>query len=173
MQTIQQRGYVERDGKRLVPTETGMIVNDLLVKYFPEVVDLNFTARMEEELDEIASGEQEWVPVLREFYDPFKQDLATAFKEAPSVELGSEEVGRPCPKCGKPLVIRWGRFGKFIGCPDYPTCRWTSWKRPLSTPCPVCNGLLIVQSKQWAQCQNCGEQVAIEAGEGEQAEESV
>ena len=208
MQTIQQRGYVRRDKKRLVPTETGFIVNDLLVKYFPEIVDTSFTAEMEEQFDEIASGEREWVPVLREFYEPFERELEHAHQHAPDVDLGSEEVGRECPKCGSPLVVRWGRFGKFIGCStfpecrytepwlekigaicpvdggeiverktrrgrtfygcaNYPECEWTSWKRPLSTPCPVCEGLLIVKNKEWAQCLNCEEQVRLETIEGE------
>lgn len=204
LNTIQNRGYVVRDGKRLLPTEMGLVVNDLLVEHFPEIVDVNFTAHMENDLDQIAEGQQEWVPVLHEFYEPFKAEVEWAREHVPNVELGDEEIGRDCPECGNPLIIRWGRFGKFIGCSDFPTCRytepwlekigvtcpedggelverktrkgrtfygcinypeceWTSWKRPLPEPCPVCGGLLIVQNKQWAQCIKCEEQVSLES----------
>jgi DNA topoisomerase-1 len=204
IQTIQQRGYVRRNRKRLAPTQTGVVVNDLLVDYFPNIVDLGFTASMEEQLDEIASGERTWVPVLREFYEPFKAELEHAHEHAEDVGLADEEIGRDCPECGKPLVIRWGRFGKFIGCSDFPTCRytepwlekigvtcpecggeiverrtrrgrtfygcanypeceWTSWKRPLKQPCPVCEGLLVVKNKEWAQCTVCEEQVRLDS----------
>ncbi len=142
--TIQQRGYVRHKGKRLYPTETGIIVNDLLVEYFPEIVDVSFTANMEEDLDEIASGEQAWVPVLRRFYEPFKAEVEHARQHAPDVELGSEEVGRECPKCGHPLVIRWGRYGKFIGCSNFPACRYTEpWLEKIGVNCPQCGGEIV------------------------------
>jgi DNA topoisomerase-1 len=144
--TIQERGYVERAGKILTPTETGIIVNDLLVQYFPEIVDLNFTARMEDALDAVASGEHDWVPLLHEFYAPFKADLEHARADAPSVEMGGEEIGRACPQCGRPLVIRWGRYGKFIGCSDFPNCRYTE---PLlektGAVCPLDGGEIIAR----------------------------
>jgi DNA topoisomerase-1 len=144
LNTIQQRGYVRRENKRLQPTDTGVVVNDLLVAYFPDIVDVGFTAEMEDELDRIASGEMEWVPVLAAFYEPFKAEVAHAFDHAPNAELGSEEVGRACPKCGKPLIIRWGRFGKFIGCSDFPTCRYTEpWLEKLGLACPSCGGELV------------------------------
>lgn len=148
MQTIQQRGYVHREGKRLVPTETGMVVNDLLVKYFSEVVDVSFTAEMEEELDEVASGERNWVPVLREFYEPFEQELEHAHKHAPDIDLGNEEIGRQCPQCGGDLIIRWGRFGKFIGCANFPECRYTEpWLEKIGVKCPECEDGEIVERK--------------------------
>ncbi len=144
LDTIQKRGYVRREKKRLQPTDTGIIVNDLLVTYFPDIVDVGFTAEMEDELDRIASGEQEWVPVLAEFYEPFKAEVVHAFKHAPNAELGSEKIGRECPECGKPLVIRWGRYGKFIGCSDFPTCRYTEpWLEKLGLACPSCGGELV------------------------------
>lgn len=121
--TIQQRGYVVREEKRLAPTETGTLVNSLLVDHFPEIVDAGFTARMEAELDEIASGEREWVPVLQEFYGPFAEQVKTAEAAMPQVNTGPEYVGRDCPDCGKPLVMRYGRYGKFIGCSGFPECR--------------------------------------------------
>ncbi|MCC6906254.1 MAG: topoisomerase DNA-binding C4 zinc finger domain-containing protein, partial [Anaerolineae bacterium] len=118
--------------------------NDLLVTHFPEIVDLSFTARLEDNLDQIASGEQDWVPVLREFYDPFKADLEHARVSIPNVILDTPEIGRACPVCGKPLVIRWGRFGKFIGCSDFPTCRHTEpWLEKVGAACPVCGGEIV------------------------------
>ncbi len=144
LNTIQQRGYVRRDNKRLHPTEMGFVVNDLLVRYFPEIVDVGFTARMEEDLDEIASGEQDWVPVLRDFYHPFKAEVERARQVAPDAELGGEEIGRACPKSGHPLVVRWGRFGKFIGCSNFPTCRYTEpWLEKLGISCPLDGGELV------------------------------
>jgi len=204
LQTVQQRGYVEREAKRLVPTDTGYIVNDLLVDNFQSIVDLNFTARMEDRLDDVANGEEEWVPLLSEFYDPFHASIEWAYEHVPSVELENEKLGRDCPSCGThdSLIIRYGRYGKFIGCANFPECRytepwlekmgiacpvdggeivqrktkkgrtfygcsnypeceWTSWKQPVPEPCPVCNGLMIIQNKEWAKCTECGQQVKL------------
>ncbi len=142
--TIQQRGYVRREGKRLVPTETGFLVNDLLVEHFPEVMDYGFTAQMEEQLDEIAAGRQEWVPVVREFYRPFALQVARADQQIEKVELESPQVGRNCPECGAPLIIRWGRYGKFIGCSRFPDCRYTEpWQEKVGATCPQCGGDLV------------------------------
>ncbi len=144
MDTILRRGYVERDAKRLRPTEIGSVVNDLLVKHFEEVVDLGFTAKMEDSLDQIASGKREWVPVLQEFYNPFKAEVDWAHENIPDIDLGDEQIGRDCPNCGKPLVVRWGRFGKFIGCSDFPTCRYTEpWLDKIGVACPACDGELV------------------------------
>ena len=142
--TIQQRGYVIKEDKRLVPTETGLIVNDLLVTYFPEIVDLNFTANMEEELDQIADGEREWVGVLREFWGPFSSQVKAAEADMPQVNTGPEYVGRDCPETGHPLIIRWGRYGKFIGCSDFPRCRYTEpWLEKIGVLCPKDGGELV------------------------------
>ena len=198
LSTIQARGYVERVDKRLIPTETGELVNDLLVKHFPDIVDFGFTARMEADLDEVASGKREWVDIIRRFYGPFAEELERAQKEIPQTKRGPEPIGRECPKCKHDLVIRYGRYGKFISCSDFPTCRYTepwlekigvscpkdggemvmrktrkgrtfygcanypecdftSWKRPLPTPCPNCKGLLVVANKRDAQCIACDE----------------
>jgi len=195
--TIQQRGYVQRQKRRLMPTEIGEIVNDLIVEHFPNIVDLGFTARLEENLDEIAEGEREWVDVIRAFYEPFAEQVKRAEELMPEVKTEPDQIDRNCPDCGNPLVIRHGRFGKFIGCSDFPTCRFTepwlekigarcpedggelvqrrtrkgriffgcanyptcvftSWKRPLSQPCPVCKGLLVVDNKDHALCLKCG-----------------
>ncbi len=144
LNTIQQRGYVRREDKRLTPTETGVLVNDLLVDHFPEIVDVGFTARMEEELDEIASGEREWTPVLHEFYGPFAQQVKAAEAEMPQVNTGPEYVGRDCPTCGKPLVMRYGRYGKFIGCSGFPGCRYVEpLLEKIGVSCPKDGGDLI------------------------------
>jgi DNA topoisomerase-1 len=144
LSTIQQRGYVVREEKRLAPTETGFIVNDLLVDHFADIVDLGFTARMEAELDEIAEGEREWVPVLREFYEPFAEKLKLAEAEMPVVNSGPEYLGRDCPESGHPLVIRWGRYGKFIGCSDFPRCRYTEpWLEKIGVLCPKDGGEIV------------------------------
>jgi DNA topoisomerase-1 len=139
--TIQQRGYVERVDKRLIPTDTGMQVNDLMVQYFPEVVDLQFTARMEQDLDMIASGQAEWVEVMYEFYRPFAEDVKKAQAEMPVTKSGPEPIGRICPEDGGELVIRYGRFGKFISCANFPNCRYTEpWLEKIGVTCPKDGG---------------------------------
>ncbi|MFZ5856038.1 MAG: type I DNA topoisomerase [Chloroflexota bacterium] len=201
--TIQQRGYVERVDKRLVPTETGILVNDLMIQYFTDIVDYQFTARMEEDLDKIAEGQDTWVHVMKEFWEPFSVDLAKAQAEMPVTKSGPEPIGRQCPEDGGELVIRYGRFGKFISCANFPTCRYTepwlekigvkcpkdggemverktrrgrtfygclnypncdftTWKKPLSVPCPKCHGLLVIANKREAQCTNCSETFSLE-----------
>ncbi|HEY5220985.1 MAG TPA: type I DNA topoisomerase [Candidatus Paceibacterota bacterium] len=115
LSTIQERGYVEKVDKKYAPTEIGTLVNDLLVENFPEIVDIKFTSRIEEEFDEIAEGQMKWTDVCREFYGPFKKNLAE--KEA-SVEKQVEISTTPCPHCGKPMLIKFGRMGKFLACPE-------------------------------------------------------
>lgn len=142
--TIQQRGYVERVDKRLIPTDTGLQVNDLMVQYFPEVVDFNFTAHMEEDLDKIAEGEMLWTDAIREFYEPFSIDIKKAQAEMPVTKSGPEPIGRACPTCGKELVIRYGRFGKFISCSGFPECRYTEpWLLKIGVSCPTDGGELV------------------------------
>jgi DNA topoisomerase-1 len=132
--------------KRLVPTETGKLVNDLLVQYFPDIVDLNFTARMESSLDKVALGEEEWVDVIREFYAPFEKELAHAKAEIPTTKREPEKIGRVCPKCGHDLVIRFGRYGKFISCSDFPRCRYTEpWLEKIGIACPEDGGELVMR----------------------------
>lgn len=199
LSTIQERGYVDRDKKRLLPTETGFVVNDLLVDHFDEVVDPNFTAKMESDLDLVASGEKVWEDVIREFYQRFAPQLEKAKFEMPETKTELEHLGRNCPQCGHELVIRFGRFGKFISCSNFPTCRYTepilekigvtcpeckkghivirrtrkgrifygcsnypecqftSWKLPVSKPCPNCGSLLVVTNKREFQCVSCSE----------------
>jgi DNA topoisomerase-1 len=141
---IQERGYVERQGKRLYATEIGMIVNDLLVKYFPDYIDVDFTAQMEEELDLIASGEREWVPILQRFYKPFSETLINAQEKMPEIDINNQPTGEDCPECEHPLVYRYGRYGKFIGCSNFPDCHFS---KPIlvktGVKCPECGGDLI------------------------------
>ena len=142
--TIQARGYVVREEKKLVPTEIGMQVNDLMVEYFSDIVDYQFTARMEEDLDMIANGQAEWVEVIHQFYHPFSEDLKKAQAEMPVTKSGPEPIGRKCPDDGGELVIRYGRFGKFISCANFPTCRYTEpWLEKIGILCPKDGGELV------------------------------
>ncbi len=144
MSTIQQRGYVQRRDGRLYPTEVGMVVNDLLVKYFPHYIDVGFTAQMEDNLDLIAGGQRDWVPVLRDFYDPFSVTLDRARESMPDVQMGNQPTGEMCPRCGHPLIYKYGRFGKFVGCSNFPECRYS---QPIlvktGAKCPECGGDLV------------------------------
>jgi DNA topoisomerase-1 len=126
--TILERGYVGRSEKKLVPTDLGYTVNDLLVKHFDTIFNVGFTASMEEHLDTISRGEEEIAPVLRNFYTFFEPQLREAERTMEKVVVEPEKIGEPCPECGADLVIKLGRFGKFIGCAGYPACRFT---RPL------------------------------------------
>ena len=141
MSTLQARRYVERRGKRLHPTELGFTVTDLLVAHFSDVMDVGFTARMEEELDRIAAGEQEWRPMIHDFYSGFSQTLERARVEMPTVPRPPDEpTGELCPECGSPLLFKTGRFGSFVGCSNYPQCRFS---KPIPVPdvvCPQCGG---------------------------------
>jgi DNA topoisomerase-1 len=142
--TIQQRGYVERVDKRLIPTETGFLVNDLMIQYFPDIVELQFTAHMEEDLDKIAAGEDTWVHVMQEFWTPFSADLARAQADMPVTKSGPEPIGRACPECGRDLVIRYGRYGKFISCSGFPACRYTEpWLEKIGVTCPTDGGEIV------------------------------
>ena len=148
LSTIQERGYVEREGRALKPKDLGFVVNDLLTSYFPRITSIGFTAEMEEELDDIAEGEREWQPVVQDFYDPLKEALSVA-ESAPRVE---EETSEICDKCGRPMVIRWGRFGRFLACTGFPECKNT---RPLERAeeetqvtdetCPVCGKPMVMR----------------------------
>jgi DNA topoisomerase-1 len=144
LSTIQQRGYVVRDQKRLTPTETGILVNDLITEHFPGVVDYGFTAKMEEDLDLIAEGKREWVESIREFYGPFAEQVAKAELNMPEMNMGPEPIGRACPECGHELVIRWGRYGKFISCSAFPDCRHTeAWLEKIGVVCPKDQGDIV------------------------------
>ncbi|PJA87036.1 MAG: type I DNA topoisomerase [Candidatus Moranbacteria bacterium CG_4_9_14_3_um_filter_42_9] len=123
--TVIERKYVAKDdNKKLFPEEIGLLVSDLLVEHFSEIVDYKFTAKMEEDLDEIAEGRKKWVPVIRDFYGPFHKNLKEKTKEVKKEDF-VEKIGRACPDCGAELIMKFGRFGKFIACSNYPECRHT------------------------------------------------
>ena len=149
LSTIQDRGYVERiEGRRLKPTEIGFITNDLLVKHFPEIVDVGFTAGMEAQLDDIASGQRQWVPMMRAFYDPFKGMLDRAEIEMEPVTVPVETTDIVCEKCGALMVIKRGRFGRFLACPAFPKCRNSrSITVGTGVPCPECKQGELVEKK--------------------------
>jgi len=126
LSTIQERNYVLKNkARRFYPTEIGILVNDLLVKHFSEVVDIGFTAKMEEELDEIANGKIDWVSVLRNFYIPFSQNLEKKYQEIKDKKDEVVVTEKKCPKCGGQLVIRLSKYGKFLACSNFPKCRYT------------------------------------------------
>jgi len=144
LSTIQDRGYVEKVERRFRPTELGLIVSDLLAEHFTEIINVGFTARMEEDLDEIARGERQWVPVIREFYGPFEKQVEVAQERIPKIELADEPAGEDCDKCGKPMIIKMGRFGKFVACSGFPECRNTKpLLNKIGVSCPQCGGDLV------------------------------
>ncbi len=141
MTTLQARHYVERIKRRLHPTDLGFTVTDLLVAHFPDVMDVGFTARMEEELDRIAAGDVGWRPMIRDFFTGFHQTLERARVEMPVIPRPPDEpTGELCPECGGELLFKMGRYGRFVGCSNYPSCRFT---KPIPVPgvvCPQCGG---------------------------------
>jgi DNA topoisomerase-1 len=151
MSTIQDRGYVRKDGRALKPTDLGFVVGDMMTEWFSDIVDVRFTARMEDELDEVASGERLWPPVVEEFYEPLARDLKKAEDQAPRVE---EETDVICEKCGKPMIKRWGRFGQFLACSGFPECKNT---RPL-------DGEAQAQEVPDEKCDECGSPMVIKRG---------
>ncbi|MFA5038245.1 MAG: type I DNA topoisomerase [Candidatus Omnitrophota bacterium] len=141
--TLVSRDYVRREKGYLLPTDLGVKVSELLVSYFPQIMDISFTAHMEEELDMIEEGKIDWVNILNEFYTPFKEKLDFASKDIKKEVIFSDEV---CEKCGKPMVIKWGRKGKFLSCSDYPACKQSkSISSGVKCPAPGCGGDLILR----------------------------
>ncbi|HEY8297705.1 MAG TPA: type I DNA topoisomerase [Candidatus Baltobacteraceae bacterium] len=144
VETIQARGYVVQVERRFAPTDIGISVNDLLAEHFPDIVDTNFTATMEGDLDQVAIGNGDWVEVLRKFYGPFALELEEAEKKLPKLEIRDEPTDEICPNCGKPMVIKTGRFGRFISCTGYPECKTT---RPIlkdtGAKCPKDGGMIV------------------------------
>jgi DNA topoisomerase-1 len=143
---IETRNYIERDQGRFIPTPVGVAVNDFLVQHFADIDDIPFTAQIEDQLDAIAQGDKQWVPVIRNFYEPFEKTVITV-KNAERVKIAVEETDEVCPKCGNPLVIRVGRFGKFLSCSDFPTCDFKkAFIESTNLSCPKCKeGKVIVK----------------------------
>ncbi len=144
LSTIQEREYVTKDGGNFQPTELGVVVNDLLCQYFPDIVNIEFTARMEDELDEIANEKRDWVGVVQDFYTPFEKSLRHASERIEKIKLADELTEEICPECSKPIVIKTGRYGKFFACSGFPECKYTkSFQVKLGVSCPECGSELI------------------------------
>ncbi len=165
LSTIQLRNYVEKKQGRLYPTEIGLIVNDLLVEHFPKIVDIKFTAKMEEDLDKIAQGEEKWTKVAEEFYKPFDKNLQNKYQEVKKKDITEKPTNKKCPKCGAPLIVRLGKYGKFYACSKFPECKYTEplEKKTLGIKCPKCgkgeiiekrtkSGKIFYACNQWPKC---------------------
>ena len=144
--TILTRRYIEKVQKQLIPTDLGKIVNKLLIENFGDIINVEFTAKMEEEFDKVAEGTEKWKKVISEFYTPFEQIVEKVEKELEHVKLEYEVSDVPCEKCGRMMVIKYGRYGKFLACPGYPECQNA---KPIieiiDVPCPVCGGVVQVR----------------------------
>ncbi|MCE5197557.1 type I DNA topoisomerase [bacterium] len=146
--TIQDRKYVELKEKRFYPTELGFIVTDQLVKHFPAIMDIAFTADVENKLDTVEDGKLDWVTLLRDFYGPFEKDLEEAQEKMERVKIEPKESDQVCPNCGKKMLIREGRFGEFLGCAGYPECKTTApLTKPVDVKCPVCGEGDVVEKR--------------------------
>jgi DNA topoisomerase-1 len=144
VETIQSRGYVTQAERRFVPTDIGIAVNDLLAEHFKDIVDLKFTSQMEGDLDKVADGHVDWVGVLRMFYGPFEHELEEAEKKLPRLEIKDEPTDEICPNCGRPMVIKTGRFGRFISCTGYPECKTTKpILKDTGAKCPKDGGMVV------------------------------
>ncbi len=165
--TLQQREYVEMDKKRFIPTDVGRIVNRFLTEHFEKYVDYDFTANLEDELDAVSRGEQEWVPLMDRFWAPFSQLVEEKEKSVTRKEVTSEELEEACPKCGKPLAIRLGKRGRFVGCTGYPECDYTrnltdSGEEAPAAPevvegrtCPKCDSPLVIRAGRYGKFIGC------------------
>ena len=146
--TIQKRNYVKLDSKRFVPTELGEIVYEQVKEYFPEIIDVEFTVNMETLLDKIAEGDMKWRKVIDDFYNSFKLDVARAEKEMEKIEIKDEPAGEDCEVCGSPMVIKMGRYGKFMACSNFPDCRNTkAIVKTIGVTCPTCKKGDVVERK--------------------------
>ena len=144
--TILERRYIEKEQKQLIPTELGKIVNKLLTENFTDVINVEFTAKIENDFDEIAEGKEEWKKMIREFYGPFEKELEKVEKELEHVELVDEVSDVQCEKCGRMMVYKFGRYGKFLACPGYPECKNTkAIVETIDVPCPKCGAVVQVR----------------------------
>ena len=157
--TILERRYIQKEKKQLCPTELGKIVNKLLTENFKDIINVEFTAKIEEEFDEIAEGKEYWKNVIREFYGPFAEELARVEKELEHVVLVDEVSDVPCDKCGRMMVYKYGRYGKFLACPGFPECKNAKpIVETVDVPCPNCGGVVQVRKtkrrKNYYICEN-------------------
>ncbi|MGD6842013.1 type I DNA topoisomerase [Bacillus infantis] len=148
LDTIQKRGYVALDNKRFIPTELGEIVLELILEFFPEILDVEFTAKMEQDLDDVEDGKENWKSIIEEFYKDFEKHLAIAEKEMQEVEIKDEPAGEDCEKCGHEMVFKMGRYGKFMACSNFPECRNTkAIVKEIGVKCPNCKEGNIIERK--------------------------
>ncbi|UBH14040.1 type I DNA topoisomerase [Macrococcus armenti] len=148
LDTIQKRNYVKVDQKKFYPTELGIIVNESVKEYFPEIIDIDFTVNMETLLDKIASGDMDWKKVIATFYGDFKTHVERAESEMEKIEIKDEPAGEDCEKCGSPMVYKMGRYGKFMACSNFPDCRNTkAIVKTIGVPCPKCKDGEVVERK--------------------------
>lgn len=144
--TILARHYIEKEAKQLVPTELGKVVNKLLTENFPDIINVEFTAEIENEFDEIADGKENWKQMISEFYGPFEKELEKVEKELEHVELEEEVSDVPCEKCGRMMVVKYGRYGKFLACPGYPECKNVKpYIETIEESCPKCGGKVQIR----------------------------
>jgi DNA topoisomerase-1 len=172
LSVIQEKNYTEKQESRFVPTELGFLVTDLLISHFPNIIDVEFTAKMEESLDQIEIGQQEWIGLLREFYTPFEQTLALAKEEMRNIKRDGQETNIDCDLCNAKMVIKWGRNGQFLACSNYPTCKNTkdfyrnergeiAVKEPLADSeqafgnCPVCEATVVLKMGKFGRFLAC------------------
>ena len=144
--TILERHYIEKEKKQLLPTDLGKVVNKLLIENFGDIVNVEFTAEMENEFDKIAEGNQAWKKVIRDFYGPFEKTVEKVEKELEHVELVEEVSDVQCEKCGRMMVIKYGRYGKFLACPGYPECKNAKpFVETIEEPCPKCGAKVQIR----------------------------
>ncbi|HUI78620.1 MAG TPA: type I DNA topoisomerase [Bryobacteraceae bacterium] len=161
LSTIQEREYVKKEGGRFTPTELGMVVTDLLLESFDDIFDVKYTARMEEELDEIEDGKIDWRAAMAEFYEKFDQDLKHAEEHMTDIKRMEKPIDEKCPKCEKGLVIKWGRHGSFIACTGYPDCTYT---RELTVDLPDVDKVDFSEQGDEEYCENCGRPMVLKKG---------
>ncbi len=147
--TILERRYIEKDKKQLVPTELGKVVNSLLMENFSDVINVDFTAKIENEFDNVAEGKEEWKNIIRDFYGPFEKTIKRVEKELEHVKIEDEVSDIPCEKCGRLMVYKYGRYGKFLACPGYPECKNTKpIVETIEEKCPKCGGNVLVKKSK-------------------------
>ncbi|HZU25368.1 MAG TPA: type I DNA topoisomerase [Bryobacteraceae bacterium] len=161
LSTIQEREYVKKEGGKFSPTELGMVVTDLLLESFGDLFEVNYTARMEEELDEIEEGKMDWRRAMAEFYERFQKDLENAERTMTDIKRMEKPTGKDCEKCGKPMVIKWGRHGSFIACTGYPECTNT---RELTVDLPDVDKADFTEQDAEEYCENCGRPMVLKKG---------
>jgi DNA topoisomerase-1 len=161
LSTIQEREYVKKEGGRFIPTELGMVVTDLLLESFDDIFDVSYTARMEEELDEIEEGKLDWRTAMGEFYERFDKDLKHAEEHMTNIKRMEKPTDLICEKCGKPLVIKWGKHGSFIACTGYPDCTYT---RELTVDLPDVDKVDLSEQGEEEYCENCGRPMVLKKG---------